>query len=166
MSILQYASGKEMNFETLLVPIDVTNITVSTMTDKLTEYKVIFNEISKTYQEILNGVEYTGKLILLVFNVNRHKDERGLTRKKIPPTWTHFCLFSQTKKVLLTFNETNTNYKLGKISTIKNDEKFQKYSDDELNKKIVPVARKEKDPNNYVCKRDMNFCKAFVIENK
>jgi hypothetical protein len=166
MSILQYASGKKMNFDNLDIPVDVKNITVSTMTDQLTEYNVKFNEISKTYKEVLTGVEYMGNLILLVFNVNRHKEEKGVTRKTIPPTWIHFCLFSQTNKVLLTFNETNTNYKLGKISKIKNEEEFQKYSDGELNKKIVPVARKEDERNRYECKRDMNFCKAFVIEKK
>jgi hypothetical protein len=168
MSILQYASGKTIDFSNLNVETDVVKITIGTMVDQLKEHKVQFKEIKITYHNILTGIDYTGKLILLVFNVERHKNEEELVGKTIPQTWKHFCLFFQSNKVLLTFNQFNINYKFGKILKLKSTDDFQKYSDDELNKKIIPVARKEasntEKASTYANKRKMAFEKAFVIE--
>lgn len=164
VSILQYLNIMSGWVFSDTVETDVAKITNRTMTANLKKYNVKYHRIkNKSFEQILLGNSYLGELILFVFKVTRNGAENE--EKSIPENWYHFCLFFQSTRVLLTFNQEQTNYKLGNICNIKAAEnKFQDYMNNLLNKKIVPVMIPGKKRPRYSQLRKMVFCEALVIK--
>jgi hypothetical protein len=145
--------GREVN-------IDPFTITSGNMIALLNQYNVQHEEIKTTTEvNIYTGVEYLGKLILLVFDVSRYDEEENPA--DFPPTWKHFSLFFQENKVLLTLNQQNINYKLGSIVGKKGTAAGALYARNALHKKICPVIRAI--PDKYPVQRKMNLCSAYII---
>jgi hypothetical protein len=163
MSILVYA-GRIFDYEKLNAKTDPNTVNENTMMVHLNEHRVPYHPMNVSYEEVLTGNGYIEKLILLVYTVIRNKKEENLN-PEIPKKWTHYALFLQANRVLLTFNHTNTSYKIGNIGILKSEDgTFDIYATKNLNKKIVPVRREKGDNQSYLVGRKMNFCKAYVIE--
>jgi hypothetical protein len=161
VSILNYME-KDYDIRAVGATTNPNFITVDTMTKLLSKFKVRSAQINSSHVDIITGTEHIGKSILLVYEVHRYDCQEKETGG-FPSIWTHFCLYFQENKVLLTFNQKNINYKFGKIiQSKKEDGTFDDYATETLYKKIYPVARMDT-TGIYSLKRKMTFRTAFII---
>lgn len=161
LSILNYV-GVVYDHLRMNIEHDPYKITVTSLTDTLTKYNVIYQEINTSYENIIVGNEYEEEMIILVFTVHKHLEEQA---EKYPSTWKHFCLYFQDNQVLLPFNPKNTNYKIGTIvTTRKHKGTFEQYANRSLHKLIYPVVNSKE--GGYAINRKMEFHCAFVIHKR
>ena len=129
------------------------------ITDFLARSGVTITAIAKSegYEKIITA-DYSNPIII-EYTVLRHK----LENSSLPASWTQLCLLYRRENLLIPFNETGHNIRLGKQFNDKNWSKsFQHYCDNNLNYRITPVGRVDDKTSNSLI-RNLNFNNAWIL---
>ena len=116
-------------------------------------------DVTVTYDRIMTS-QNDSNPILIEYSVQRHQLEDA----RLPKYWVQLVIFLRKENLIIPFNVTGQNIKLGrqfKAGIWKTD--FKSYAKDNLHKRIAPVVRTDKQTHLRNVVRDMEFRQAWSM---